>query len=131
MTTKFYNIYLDGKLIGTTELDKADVPMGVVFGLINFMDNNLDYKFFKKYCFDNNIELAYDYPEDKLIATRTIAGLKITNENGIEVKGLGNQISGMDGDAFEVILEGVPYPIFEEEFPHHVKAYNEQFKETN
>ena len=131
MTMKFYNIYLDGKLIGTTELDKADVPMGVVFGLINFTDNNLDYKFFNKYCFENNIELAYDYPEDKLIATRTIAGLKITNENGIEVKGLGNQISGMDGDEFEVILEGVPYPFFEEEFPHHVKAYNEQFPETN
>lgn len=129
MTAKFYNIYRDGKLIGTTELDKADVPMGVVFGLINFTDNNLDYKFFKKYCFDNNIELEYDYPEEKLIATRTIAGLKITNEKGIEVKGLGNQISGMDGDAFEVILEGVPYPFFEEEFPHHVKAYNEQFKE--
>lgn len=129
MTTKLYNIYLDGKLIGTTELDKADVPMGVVFGLINFTDNNLDYKFFKKYCLDNNIELAYDHPEDKLIATRTIAGLKILNENGIEVKGLGNQISGMDGDEFEVILEGVLYPFFEEEFLHHVKAYNEQFKE--
>ncbi len=128
MTTKLYNIYLDGKLIGTTELDKADAPMGGVFGVINFTDNNLDYKFFKKYCLDNSIELAYDHPEEKLIATRTIAGLKITNENGIEVKGLGNQISGMDGDEFEVILEGVPYPFFEEEFPHHVKAYNEQFK---
>lgn len=129
MTTKLYNIYLDGKLIGTTELEKADAPMGVVFGVINFTEINLDYKFFKKYCVDNSIELAYDYPEEKMIATSTIAGLKILNENGIEVKGLGNQISAIDGDAFEVILEGVPYPFFEEEFPHHVKAYNGQFKE--
>lgn len=129
MPTKLYNIYLDGNLIGTTELEKADAPVGCVFGVINFTHDILDYKFFKKYCLDNSIELAYDHPEEKLIATRTIAGLKITNENGIEVKGLGNQISGMDSDAFEVLLEGVPYPFFEEEFPHHVKAYNEQFKE--
>ena len=125
MTTKLYNIYLDGKLIGTTELEKADVPMGVLFGAINFTHDMLDYKFFKKYCLDNSIELAYEQPEEKLIATRTISGLKITNENGAEIKGSGNQISGMDGDGFEVILEGVPYPFFEEEFTHHVKAYNE------
>ena len=35
----------------------------------------------------------------------------------------------MDGDEFEITLEGVAYPFFEEEFPHHVKAYNDQFKE--
>ncbi len=130
MTTKRYDIFLDNKLIGTTELEKADAPMGVVFGLIHFTDNILGYDFFKKYCFDNNLELANDYPEDKLISTRTIENLKIINENGIEIKGLGNQISGMDSDEFEISLEGVAYPFFEKEFPHHVKAYNEQFKES-
>lgn len=29
----------------------------------------------------------------------------------------------MDSDAFEIILEGVAYPFYEEEFPHHVQAY--------
>lgn len=90
----------------------------------------MGYEFLKKYCLENNIELADDYPEDKLISTRTIENLKVRNENGIEIKGLGNQISGMDGNEFEIILEGVAYPFFEEEFPHHVKAYNNQFKES-
>ena len=45
----------------------------------------------------------------------------------MEIKGVGNQISGMDSDEFEISLEGVPYPFYEEEFPHHVKAYYNQF----
>jgi len=130
MTTKRYDIFLDDKIIGTTELEKADAPMGVVFGRINFANIVVDYDFIKKYCLENNIELANDYPEDKLIFTRTIESLKVRNENGIEIKGLGNQISGMNGDEFEITLEGVSYPFFEDEFPHHVKAYNDQFKES-
>jgi len=30
-----------------------------------------------------------------------------------------------------IYIEGVPYPFFVEEFPHHVKAYNEQFPKTD
>ena len=130
MTTKRYDILLDDLIIGTTELEKADAPMGVVFGQIQFNTIISGYDFFIKYCLEKNIELADDYPEHKLISTRTIENLKVINENGIEIKGIGNQISGMDGDEFEITLEGVAYPFFEEEFPQHVKAYNEQFKES-
>ena len=130
MTEKRYEIFLEDKIIGTTELEKADAPMGVVFGQIEFTNTNFGYDFFKNYCLNNNIELADDYPEDNLISTRTIENLKVVNENGIEIKGLGNQISGMDEEDFEITIEGVAYPFFEEEFPHHVKAYNDQFKEN-
>lgn len=130
MTTKRYDIFLDDKIIGTTELEKADAPMGVVFGQINFSNIVVDYDFIKRYCLENNIELANDYPEEKLISTLSIDNLKVINENGVEIKGLGNQISGMDGDEFEITIEGVDYPFFEEEFPHHVNAYNDQFKES-
>lgn len=130
MITKRYDIFLDDKIIGSTELEKADAPMGVVFGQINFSNIVVDYDFIKRYCLENNIELANDYPEDKLISTHTIYNLKVINEDGVEIKGLGNQISGMDGDEFEITIEGVAYPFFEEEFPHHVKAYNDQFKES-
>lgn len=123
-----YTIFLDEKIIGETELEKADVPMGVVFGEIHFSSIPLGYDFFKKYCLENNIELAYDYPEDKLISTKTIHNLIVRNTKRIEIVCLGNQISGMDDDVFEITLEGVAYPFFEEEFPHHVKAYEEQFK---
>ncbi|WP_437919714.1 hypothetical protein [Sphingobacterium sp. LRF_L2] len=126
MNTKVYKVFLGDKLIGTTIFEKADPPMGVVFGLLNFIDIMYGYDFFKNYCAANTIELVYDYPKDKLLTTRAIPNLKVMNENGIEVTGVGNQISGMDGE-FEITLLGVSYPFFEEEFPHHVKAYNDQF----
>ena len=130
MTKKLYNILLDNNIIGTTELEKSDAPMGVVFGKINFINISSGYIFFKSYCLTNNVEMVSDYPEEKFISTRTIENLVVKNELGIEIKGLGNQISGMDSDEFEITLECVPYPLFEEEFPHHVKAYDDQFNDN-
>ena len=125
---KNYSIYLNDDLIGTTRLEKADAPMGVVFGIISFTESNIGYTFIKEYCESNGIQLTYDYPIDKLISTQTIENLSVKNDLGIEIKGIGNQISGMDGDAFEISIEGISYPFYEEEFPHHVKEYNEMFK---
>ncbi|WP_159638812.1 hypothetical protein [Sphingobacterium composti Ten et al. 2007 non Yoo et al. 2007] len=130
MTTKRYDIFLDDKVIGTTELEKADAPMGVVFGNIKLYDISSGYEFFKSYCMTNGIEIINDYPEDKLIATSDIPTLKIITSDGVEIKGQGTSIDGMDSDVFEVTILGVPYPFYEEEFPHHVKAYEDQFKDN-
>ena len=35
----------------------------------------------------------------------------------------------MDNVGFEITIEGIPYPFYEEEFPHHRKAYEDMFKE--
>mgnify|MGYP007079508136 CR=1 FL=1 len=99
---KTYNIYLKEVLIGTTELEKADAPMGVAFGLIEFNGIESPYEFFKEYCLNNQIELASDFPEDKLISTMSIPELKIRSDNGIEIKGVGNQITGMDNEEYEI-----------------------------
>ncbi|MFI5406952.1 MAG: hypothetical protein ACHQ1D_10620 [Nitrososphaerales archaeon] len=124
---KIYNILLDEKIIGTTRLEYANPPMGVVFGQAHFVDIDSAYEFFKNYCNKNNIGFK-DYPEDKLFQTRTIPNLKVIDETGIEIKGQGNQISGMDSDVYELTIEGIPYPFFGEQFPHHVKDYEERFQ---
>ncbi|WP_422092165.1 hypothetical protein [Tenacibaculum ovolyticum] len=124
-----YSIHLGDQKLGITKLEKADAPMGVVFGIIEFTNQNIGYDFIKEYCISMNYELTDDYPENKLISTMTIDSLSVKNKKGIEIKGTGNQISGMDSDLFEITLFGVPYPFYEEEFPHHVKAHNEIFKE--
>jgi hypothetical protein len=126
--SKTYKIFLDRQEIGTTQLDKADAPMGVVFGEIVPNIQGFGYDFIKDYCNSNKIEIADDYPDDKLISTMTIDSLTVKNERNIEIKGVGNQISGMDSDGFEITLLGIIYPFYEEEFPHHVKAYNEMVK---
>ena len=123
---RVYNILLDDKLIGTTTFEKADASMGVVFGKIKFLDITTPYNFLKSYCDRNKIGFV-DYPADKVISTRTIPTLKIMNDKGQEIIGLGNQISGMDSDSYELTIEGIPYPFYGDEFPHHVKADDERF----
>ena len=126
---KNYSIYLNGDLIGTTLLEKADASMGVVFGQIVPEKQNFGYNLIKDYCAKNSIEIADDYPEDKLISTMTIESLMVKSESDIEIKGVGNQISGLDGDGFEITILGIAYPFYQEEFPHHIKEYKEMFKE--
>jgi hypothetical protein len=124
---RVYNILLEDKLIGTTLFEKADASMGVVFGQIKFIDISKPYDFIKSYCKTKGIDFE-DYPSDKVISTRTIPTLKVTNDKGQEIKGLGNQISGMESDTFELSIEGIPYPFYGDEFPHHVKADEERFQ---
>lgn len=71
-----YTIYLDKIKLGTTLFEKADAPMGVVFGKIEFDKINIGYQFIKDYCLANNIELTYDCPNDQVLSTRTITSLK-------------------------------------------------------
>ncbi|HEY1046807.1 MAG TPA: hypothetical protein VGF79_10230 [Bacteroidia bacterium] len=127
MINKRYKILLDDQLIGATEFEKADAPMGVVFGSVAFENIDSGYDFFKNHCLANNIEIIFDHPEDKVIATANIPNMKILNPNGVEIVGQATTVEGMDNDGFEITILGVPYPFFEEEFPHHVKAYNERF----
>ena len=129
MTIKLYDIFLDNKKIGATELEKADAPMGVVFGRVTFDNIISGYDFLKTYCVKNNIVIITDYPEDKLIGTANIPNLKVVNSNGIEIRGQVTNIEGMDSDGFDIIICGISYPFFEEEFPHHVKTYNDHFKD--
>ncbi len=125
--TKLYYILLDNKKIGTTKLEKADVPMGIVFGKVNLIDIDSGYDFFKTYCQTNNINIITDDPDDRFIITSNIPNLKVINQSGAEIKGQGTNIEGMDTDVFEITILGVPHPFYEKEFPLHVKYYNELF----
>lgn len=127
MTNKQYTVSLNNIKIGTTELEHSDAPMGVVFGKINFLDIESGYKFFKTYCSANGIDILTDYPEDKILTTGDIPSLIVTNQSGVEIKGVGCNIEGMDSDKFDILILGVPYPFYEEEFPHHVKFYRDKF----
>lgn len=119
-----YDIFLDDKKIGTSLLEHADAPMGCVSGQITFLDKIIDYNFFSRYCKNNKIKVD-EYPEDKFISTQTIPTLRVLNENGTEIKGVGCYIAGMDPDGYEINIIGIPYPFYREEFPHHIKAYND------
>jgi bifunctional DNase/RNase len=125
---KVYNIVLKNENIGTTELEKADAAMGVVWGDINFLNISSGYEFFKKYCQDHTIELIMDDSDDRHIVTAAIPDLKVVDQNGIEIQGHARNVEGRDMDFFEITITAISYPFFEEEFPHHVKQYHDELK---
>lgn len=126
MCNKIYNIELDGKLIGTTKFTKADVPMGVVFGEIKFTNLDLNYNYLLNYCKERKI-LITEYPEDKFFQTHeSIEGITVYNLEGIKIIGAGNQLTIIENETNEISIQGIPYPFYEEEFPHHVKAYKDK-----
>ncbi|WP_375559598.1 hypothetical protein ACE193_17940 [Bernardetia sp. OM2101] len=113
-----YSIKLKDKLIGTTKLEYADVSMGMVYGEINFENILSPYSFFKSFCQDFNIELATDYPDDKLLTTRIIPQLKIYNSKQEVIKGQG-YITGMDNSDFQIVFRVLDSDLMEKEFCHH------------
>jgi len=124
--SKIYDILLDNIKIGTTALENADAPMGVVFGRINFISIQSGYAFFLEYCLKNSIDFQHD-AETRLIQTRSITGLRILDTTGYEIKGEACSISGMDDDSYEVYVEAIPFPFYNEEFQHHVIADKKRF----
>ncbi|MCD8436035.1 hypothetical protein LNJ03_12105 [Tenacibaculum dicentrarchi] len=125
---KIYIIFLNDIEIGTSKLEKGDAPMGVALGKIDFKNKDYGYNEIKEYCQVNAIELAMDFPKDKIISTMTLNKLKVINEKGMEIKSIGNQITGMDNDEYEISLFGIEYPFYETEFSNLVKEYENRFK---
>lgn len=96
MATTF-TIKLEEQIIGTTEFEFADVPMGVVYGKINFINIESPYLLFKNYCLANNIHINYDSEKERLIDTAIIPNLRIYyNDFKDELKGWGAAITGSE-----------------------------------
>ncbi len=127
MTEKIYKILLGDRLLGTTKLEFGDAPMGIVFGQINFIENNIGYDFIKKYCIDNLIEIQTDYPADKLISTGQIEKLKVYTTENIELVGIGKNIEGMDSEIYTITILGLDNEVYEKEFPQHIAEYEQKF----
>ena len=127
--SKTYRIALEGQTIGNSQLERADAPMGVVMGWIDFNEMADPYHFFRAYCLKNKIPLNLDDAQWGAIDTQVIPNLQVFRPDGLLIKGCaGNTISGMREEGFEVTILGIDYPFFEAEFPHHVKTYQERFK---
>jgi hypothetical protein len=124
-----YQIFLEGKKIGTTALEKADTLMGVVFGQLLLWNIADGYHYFRDYCLEKMIGIIH-YTESELISTRNMPGLQVFNQKGTEIKGISASISGQGKDDFEITLEGIPYGLFYSEFTHHITKYKETLKQS-
>lgn len=126
MNNKLYKIYLDNNLIGTSALEKADAPMGVVFGKITFINSNFGFDFWEEYCKNSKLQ-ANIFSELRALTTPHIEWLSVYSIDEKEIKGIGGiYIEGMDTEGYEITILGIGYPFYEIEFPHHCKNYKDQ-----
>jgi len=126
--TTYYRIEIDGFFIGTTKFEFADVPMGVVYGKINFENIESPYSYVKNYCSQNNVKLNMDDKKLKLIDTVMIPKLKVYDSENNELFGWGGAITGIENEKeidFEITFGGINHEIMETKFSKH---YNEYYK---
>ena len=116
---KEYKIFLDDVLIGTTNFEFADVPMGVVYGKVNFIDFKNPYFFFKKYCDSNDIDYHF-IDDEKYIQTFELKLIKISNNSDFIRNGA--SFCGFDED-FQIEMYNISSEIMKSEFLHHYYDY--------
>jgi hypothetical protein len=116
---KEYKIFLDDVLIGTTNFEFADVPMGVVYGKVNFIDFKNPYFFFKKYCDTNDIDYHF-IDDEKYIQTFELKLIKISNNSDFIRNGA--SFCGFNED-FQIEMYNISSKIMKSEFLHHYYDY--------
>ena len=117
---KEYKIFVEDILIGTTNFEFADVPMGVVFGKVNFIDIENPYFFFKKYCDTNDIDYHF-IDDEKYIQTFELKHIKINRSDSYFIRN-GASFCGFDED-FQIEMYNISSEIMKSEFLHHYYDY--------
>ena len=113
-----FEVKLRGEIIGISELEGGDPPMGVAFGRLL---PTPAYTSIQPYCIEHR-----DYW--KLIPELTVqepGGVQIECSGGVQIIDFSPEL-GEEG--IQVHVNGIPYPLYGELFPQHVALYREQFK---
>ena len=128
MSEKIYRVLLNEIEIGTTRLEDADPSMGVVSGKISFSIAKKPFDLFFDHCQSHRIAVNEADPSLGFIDTQVMPQLHVIRNDGVEICGIGNHITGFREDGYQVTILGIPYPFYGDEFPHHRLAYDERWK---
>lgn len=117
-----FEIYSAGILIGHSELERGDAPMGVASGRLIPLPA---FEEIRKFVV---IDLRrQEMPSQKhlKLTIREAAGSEIASSGGVQIMDCCAEL-GPEGLIVEIL--GVPYPLYEELFPRHVEAYRQHWK---
>ena len=110
-----YAVYSRGEVVGYSELESGDSPMGVAFG--TFTPSNA-YIMIQRECITNH-------------ANQSALKLSVRTEAGVVIQCSGVSIldysAEADSSLIEVNVLGIPSALYEKLFPEHVIAYARQF----
>jgi hypothetical protein len=112
-----FEVKLGNQIIGFSELEGGDAPMGVAGG--RFLPTPA-YASIQPYCIEHRDRWV---PIPGLMIS-VVGGAPIECSGGIQIIDFSPEL----GEAgLEIHLNGVPYPRYGELFPHHMEAYKKQF----
>lgn len=112
-----FEVYSDSSLVGWSELELGDAPMGVAFG--RFLPA-------PAYAAIQSVVVAAatgPLPEELRLSIREANGSVLQASGGVHIADCSPEL-GADG--MEVSILGVSSPSYEEVFPEHVAAYERQ-----
>ena len=115
-----FTVKLAGHIIGFSELEQGDAPMGVAFG--KFIPTAA-YGAIQPYCLVKQGE----YSGVTGLTAEMEGGEQIECSGGVHIMDFSSELGE---PAIEVHVNGIPYPRYGEIFPHHVNAYNKLFPST-
>ena len=111
-----FSIYSQDLLIGHSLLESGDAPMGVALGAF---EPALGYEKVQEFCKANladqsSLQLSVKTESGKVIPCAGVGILDCSEEPALSY--------------IEVNVLGIPYPLYEQLFPQHVQAYEQQLK---
>jgi len=119
-----FSIFLGDTLIGRSELEDGDPPMGVAVGSFSPSDAFAALR--------SNMKPALDGTGKEQREIRILSGLRAMTVDGVPLAGASVEVfeygEAHEPFAWEVFCIGVEQPPYEELFPDHVRAYLDQFK---
>lgn len=116
-----FEVFLGPTLVGHSDLELGDAPMGVAFG--RFVPNSA------YWAFQSTVVAAFNGPQDHLsLEVRLADGHVLPAQGGVQLMDASAEF-GAEG--MEVSVFGIGYPLYEELFPHHVAAYDAQFSSAD
>jgi hypothetical protein len=114
-----FEIYAGSTLIGYSELESGDPPMGCAGGRFLPLPN---YSSVKSSCRIDPHSGNVSSQEHLALSVRVVGGDFIPAQGGVHIFDYSDYC-----DAIEVHVDGIPYPLYEELFSKHVAAYKRQF----
>ena len=120
-----FGIFHGNVLIGQSKLEGGDPPMGVAFGVFEPTDAFAPLRTAMTPARDGSGNELRDLRFLSGLCAKTMGGTVIVCSH-VEVGEYGEVDAPLE---WEVTCFGIGYPLYDELFPHHVKAYEDQFKD--
>jgi hypothetical protein len=124
MVHHMFGIFHGDVLIGRSELESGDPPMGVAFGQFEPTDAFAPLRSAMTPARDGTGKELRDARYLEGVCARTADGIALVCSH-VEVCEYGEADNPL---AWEVVCLGIEQPLYEKLFSHHVKAYENQFK---